>query len=831
MNREEPGSAREPSWWGPLFSADGWALFVASTLSRLYLGVLLSLALIAALPVLLGWHGTVVQSGSMEPHISAGDVVIATGFGADQKVPVGGVVQFTSPASAEPGGMAKTRLHRIVAENTDGTFVTAGDANAEADSTPLERGQITGQARLLVPGVGLPGLWLASGNLPAVALWSLLTLLAVAAAVFAPSEDEEEDTDKAGNDDGGIPPPAPAPPGAREHSPRPVSAGSRLWQAGAAVGIVAALGALLIATSTAFSSAAFTDTTVNAANTFGTAVDWMPPSVGLASPGSTVRASVTLTADASDAESGIRSVALQYLPPGGAWTTLCTVATAPYACAWNTQTVPDGAYSLRAVATDNAGLTGTSATVQTTVANTFSVVLADPGEIQRGNVTLSTTLNSPGNTLYTVRVEYSVAGANNWNTLCLNLLAPYNCTWLTGTFTNGEFYDLRAVAVAGLTPTPSETITDVLVDNAAPTVTMSDPGTPLRGVSTFTASPADPHSGVAQAQIQYARTGTSTWTNLCAVTVPPYSCRFDTTALPNASYSFRAIATDEAGNSTTSAAVTNRIVDNTVSSVSMEDPGAYLTGDAPLTAAANSSAGVGSVRIQTAPAGTGTWTTRCTLAAAPFSCIWNTRTVTDGQYDFRAVLTDSTGKETISATVAGRRVDNSPLRGADVQAVNGTGIQGRFDAGDALSFTYSQQVNLASVTPGWNGTALPVTVRLRDGNVSGVGTGNSGDTLDIQRPGSTVNLGTLNTKGNFAKNRKTVTFNATMTATTVTTAGIPKTVVTLTLGSTASGASSIRTSSNAAAMVWSPTSSVTSAVGVASSLAPATETGTLDRDF
>jgi signal peptidase I len=819
VNREEPGSAREPSWWGPLFSADGWALFVASTLSRLYLGVLLSLALIAALPVLLGWHGTVVQSGSMEPHISAGDVVIAAAFGADQKVPVGGVVQFTSPASAEPGGVEKTRLHRIVAENKDGTFVTAGDANVEVDSTPLERGQITGQARLLVPAVGLPGLWLGSGNFPALALWSLLTLLAIAGAVFAPSEDEDTDKDKdKGDDDGGLPPPHP---GAR----------SRRRKAGAAVGIVTSLAVLVIATSTAFSSAAFTATTVNSANTFGAAADWAPPSVTMTSPGTTVRASVTLTAEAADAETGIRNVVLQYLPPGGTWTTLCTVASVPYACTWNTQALPDGTYSLRAVATDNSGLTTTSATVQTTVANTFSVVLTDPGEFQRGNVNLATTLNSPGNTLYSVRVEYSLAGSNKWNTLCLNLTAPYNCTWNTALFTNGEFYDLRAVAVSGVTSTYSETITDVLVDNAAPTVTMSDPGTPLRGVSTFAAVPADAHSGVAQVQIQYTRTGTSTWAPLCTVTEPPYSCRFNTTALANASYSFRAVATDEAGSSTTSAPVTNRMVDNTVSSVSMEDPGAYLTGNTTLTAAANSTAGVGSIRIQTAPAGTSTWTTRCTIAAVPYSCLWDTRAVADGQYDFRAILTDGAGKETISATVSDRRVDNSPLRGADIQAANGTGIQGRFDAGDTLNFTYSQQVNPASVTPGWTGSALPVTVRLRDGNVQGVGTGNSGDTLDIQRPGSTVNLGTVNTKGNFAKNRKTITLNATMTATTVTTAGVPKTMVTVTLGTAASGAGNIRTASTAAAMVWTPTSSVTSTTGVASSLAPATETGTLDRDF
>lgn len=47
-----------------------------------------------------------------------------------------------------------------------------------------------------------------------------------------------------------------------------------------------------------------------------------------------------------------------------------------------------------------------------------------------------------------------------------------------------------------------------------------------------------------------------------------------------------------------------------------------------------------------------------------------------------------------------------------------------------------------------------MTLHLRDGNVQGLDTGNSGDTVDIQRPGSIVNLGTVNTKGNFAKNKQ-----------------------------------------------------------------------------
>lgn len=126
MTRERPGGSK-----GVLFSADGWAVFLAATVSRLYLGVLLSPAVIAILPAVIGWQASVVRSGSMEPHMSTGDVVVAATFSNSEPVPVGGVVRFTSSSAAEPDGQEKSRLHRIVGVNPDGTFITAGDANAE----------------------------------------------------------------------------------------------------------------------------------------------------------------------------------------------------------------------------------------------------------------------------------------------------------------------------------------------------------------------------------------------------------------------------------------------------------------------------------------------------------------------------------------------------------------------------------------------------------------------------------------------------------------------------------------------------------------------------
>ncbi|MGN5734941.1 Ig-like domain-containing protein [Arthrobacter psychrochitiniphilus] len=813
---------------------------------------MLCLAFFAVLPVLFGWHGTVVQSGSMEPHISRGDVVLAAPLDADSPVPMGGVVEYRSPAEAEPSGVEKTRLHRIVGENTDGTFVTAGDANVDVDSTPITREQINGQARLLIPWVGLPGLWLASGDLSPLALWSLLTLAAVAAAVLGVTsrrsvEDHGEDTspqDDCGNGGGNGIDDGDDPIDGGDDNASGLAETEQIQQAtgwpdetvaspvqriSTAFGIVATLVAMTVMGASAFSSAAFTATSTNVANTFSAATDWVPPTVTLASPGTTVRDTVLLSATAADAGSGIRKVVIQYaLASTGTWVNLCTSESTPYACAWNTTTLPDGAYLLRATATDKVGLSTTSEPIRTTVANSFTVVLTDPGETARGTINLSTTLSSPGTIPYTVRVEYTLADTNNWKPICQKLITPYDCAWNTTSIADKD-YDLRAVAVSGTSTTYSNIVTDVLVDNTAPLVSLKDPGVMIRGTTTFEATASDAASGVAQVQVQYLRSGTSTWVTMCNLEEEPYSCRFDTTTMAYGTYSFRAVATDEAGNTSFSSATSYRTVDNTVATVSVEDPGAYLTGSVTLRAFANSTAGITNVRIQTAPAGTTTWTTRCSVNAAPFSCPWNTATVTDGLFDIRAILLDATGKETISSTIANRRVDNSPLRASDIQTTNGPGIAGRIDNGDTLNFSYSQLVNLTTVSPGWNGAPIPVTIRLRDGNLLGLG--NSGDTVDIQRSNSSVNLGSVNTKGNFAKSFRTVYLNATMTASTVTINGIPRTVISVTVGSVASGSSSLRTNTTSANMVWSPLSTVRNTNGSASSTTPVTETPPLDRDF
>ncbi|WP_028657215.1 Ig-like domain-containing protein [Nocardioides sp. J54] len=577
-----------------------------------------------------------------------------------------------------------------------------------------------------------------------------------------------------------------------------------------------------------FSDATFTSTSANV-GTVRAAADWTAPTVAVTSPGTPVQGTVTLAATASDAESGISSVTLQYLAPGTtSWATLCTDTVAPYTCSWATGSMADGTYDLRARATNGAGYTTVSEVVRTTVANNVLVVLSDPGEVVRGNVSMSATVFNGGPLAWSVTVQYAPAGTTAWKPLCSGLSAPFACTWSTTGLANGE-YDLRAVATFLLTTATSAVVRDVQVDNLAPTVSMTDPGSPLSGTVTFGATATDAHSGVQQVTLQHQRSGTSTWQPLCTTTAEPYTCRFATTALVDGTYSFRAVATDVAGNTTTSAAVTGRVVDNTVSSVSLDDPGTVLTGTVAVSAQANSTAGVTSVRIQHAPSGSSSWTDLCTATAAPYSCTWDTRSVADGNRDLRAVLLDGRGGTTTSAVLT-RKVDNSPLRAIDVQATNGDGTAGRLDAGDTLTLTWSEVVTPASLSAGWDGAAVPVTLRLRDGNVNGVGTGPKNDVLDVQRGSSTVNVGSVALREDYVKTKKQVSFNATMTATTVSVDGADRTVVTIVLGTVSSG-SGLRTVTTTPGMVWSPSGAATSPTGGACSTTPVTETGAADRDF
>jgi signal peptidase I len=717
---------------GVLAAAPGWIGLLVLVVARVYRSLVLTLAVIATLPLLWSWSSHVVRTGSMEPVIGVGDVVVAGPFTSEDVVPVGRILVFDDPADPRH---RRLLVHRVVSDLGDGTWATRGDANAANDSTPVTHDAFRWRAMILVPYVGRPFVWLADGDLVPLAAWGLVTALAFAiCARVGPRRRDRRD--------------GPGDAGrrllrrARRRLPRrprrhrrtsPVAASLRA----ASVPVLA----LVLVT--------------GAAGTWGGTAD------------------AAFTATSTNA--------------GSTWTVSTSLAT--------------------------------------------RLTLADPGAAVRGTVPLTASLTGSstgtGATGYSVRIDYAPADTTTWRTICTDTTAPYTCDWSTVSLTS-QSYDLRAVAVSGTTTVTSDVVADVLVDNVAPTVTFQDPGTPLRGTITLTAGAADAHSGVDNVVLQYAATGTTTWRDVCTSVEQPATCRLDTTTLPDGSYSWRAVATDEAGNTTISAVVANRTIDNRVASVSVTDPGAFLSGTVTVAASAYAPAGVASVRVQRVLSGGTAWVDLCSDTTSPYACTWDTTTVANGLYDLRAVLTDSAGRTTTSATVASRRVDNSPVRAQDVQTVQGGAIAGRADQGDRLVLTYSGVVRPATISSGWTGAALPVTVRLRDGGLLGLSS--TSDTLDVLRSGAAVNLGSVNLRQSFIRSLRTSQHAATMTAATVTVNGVSVTQVSIVLGAQTSG-SGLPTVSTAGSMVWSPSTTVLDTAGRAVSATPVTETGTIDRDF
>lgn len=457
-----------------------------------------------------------------------------------------------------------------------------------------------------------------------------------------------------------------------------------------------------------------------------------------------------------------------------------------------------------------------------------TVEITDPGDGIRGTVTISANATDDGLGVASVSLAWAPSGTTTFTVLCTDTTAPYSCPFTTTSLPEEEV-DIRAIATDRAGFIATELLEGVLVDNVAPSGSVGTIPT-LTGVVTIPVTATDAGTGVASVTIQRAPTLTTTWTTICVDIDAPYSCRFDTATVPTGTIlDFRALVADGVGNTATTAVVRTKTVSNLADSVSVDDPGPYLRGSATINANAASVLGVASVKIQRQAAGSGTWVDLCTDTVAPYSCVWDTTTVADGPYSFRAILTPNAGPTTTSATVGPSQVDNTPVRGYDVQGGTVTGTAGRIGPGDSFNVTYTRLMQPSSVLAGWTGTSQAVVVRLRDGGL--LGRTGSDDTIDVFTTtnfNTPVNLGSVNLRGNHVKSKKTAAFNATMTMQTVTVNGSSATKITITITALVSG--SVRTAGGTPTMIWTPSALALGVAGGSTSTAPITELGTADRD-
>jgi hypothetical protein len=157
-------------------------------------------------------------------------------------------------------------------------------------------------------------------------------------------------------------------------------------------------------------------------------------------------------------------------------------------------------------------------------------------------------------------------------------------------------------------------------------------------------------------------------------------------------------------------------------------------------------------------------------------------------------------------------VDNTVPSATDVQTTN-AGTAGTAEAGDTLTLTYSEPIDPNTISAGWTGSSMTITVRLTNNG--------GGDRITIANAANSavLPLGTVRlNRTDFVTANRTATSTMTMSGNSIT----------IVLG-TPSGA--VSTMAAAANMTWTPSATATDWAGNACATTTRTETGALDLDF
>ncbi len=353
------------------------------------------------------------------------------------------------------------------------------------------------------------------------------------------------------------------------------------------------------------------------------------------------------------------------------------VTASPYASSWDTTATTGGSHTLTALATDAAGNTTTSTAVTVTVDNTPpTVAITAPANGADVGRTVNVTANASDN-VSVASVLFQLDGVNLGAPVTAS---PYTFSWNTTTATGGT-HTLTAVASDAAGNTTTSTAVTVTVDNTPPTVAITAPanGAYLAGTVSVSANASD---NVSVASVQFQLDGA----NLGApVTTAPYTISWNTTTATGGGHSLTAIATDAAGNTTTSTAVTVT-VDNTPPTVAITAPASgSISGTVNVTASASDNVGVTSVQFKLDGANLG-----APVTAAPYTVSWNTITAV-GSHSLTAVASDAAGNTTTSTPLSVTVLDVTP------PTVSITSPAGGYTAG-TVNVTASASDNVAVAT-------------------------------------------------------------------------------------------------------------------------------------
>jgi signal peptidase len=139
----------------------------------LVMGIATGILMAIALPAALGYHPFTVMSGSMDPAIGTGDVVVDKRV-SPRALHVGDVVTFRDPANSKR--LITHRVRKLRFEGGQVRVVTKGDANNTVEQWSIPAHGTVGQVAYRIPLIGHVVVWTrgAAGRLGLVVIPALL---------------------------------------------------------------------------------------------------------------------------------------------------------------------------------------------------------------------------------------------------------------------------------------------------------------------------------------------------------------------------------------------------------------------------------------------------------------------------------------------------------------------------------------------------------------------------------------------------------------------------------------------------------------------------------
>lgn len=303
-------------------------------------------------------------------------------------------------------------------------------------------------------------------------------------------------------------------------------------------------------------------TTVNGANE-GVLVSLTPPSTTMALPpsGAVLSGSETLDAAASD---GVAVTSVDYVLTGGTYNGTEVSGSVPtifgWLSEWNTTTLPNGTYTLQSVATNAEGFSTASAADSVTVDNpppTSTVVIPSGGATVSGGSSVLDAVPSA----YVSNVTYEISGGTLDDQVVATgaaTLFGWLAKWNTTTVPNGTYSLVSVAAYPNGVSTTSSPVA-ITVDNAPPTTAVLVPksGATVSGTS----SVLDASTSANVSSLSYELSGGPSVLDdqvIATGTLGYYGwvAEWNTTSVPDGTYSLVSVAAYPNGVSTASPPVT-----------------------------------------------------------------------------------------------------------------------------------------------------------------------------------------------------------------------------------------------------------------------------------